>query len=114
MTAIRPALILRQKPILLLVTLFIAWKTLIALTVLSSPGPGYDSSATLLKVHRNRITNGPRFEKVDAVVRPRLLKLVRWDAIFFAEIARRDRLYEQEWAFGLGFTKISAVISSGA
>jgi phosphatidylinositol glycan class V len=40
-------------------------------------------------------------------------KLTRWDAIYFTKIASRDYLYEQDWAFGWGFTRLIKFFASG-
>lgn len=65
--------------------LFVAWKVLILDLAIIAPGHGYDTSATLL---------------------PSDSKFVRWDAIYFTELARRGHVYEQEWAFGKGLSTI--------
>lgn len=70
---------------------FTVWKLLILLIARLAPGPGYDTSTTLL---------------------PSTNKLVRWDAIYFVEIARRGHIFEQEWAFN-GLSSLLAAISHG-
>ena len=76
------------------------WKTLLLLIAVTSPGPGYDTSTTL-----DLIPSHNRSLSTAQMGLSRLAhNLLRWDAVYFHEIARRHYLYEQEWAFGLGFT----------
>ncbi|KAF7134100.1 hypothetical protein CNMCM5793_005729 [Aspergillus hiratsukae] len=42
----------------------------------------------------------------NAILRLVSTKLTRWDAIYFTEVASRGYIFEQEWAWGLGFTKL--------
>ncbi|RMZ79696.1 hypothetical protein DV738_g3215, partial [Chaetothyriales sp. CBS 135597] len=76
-----------RTPLKRLTAVFVAWKVALALVALAAPGPGYDSSSTFL--HLN-----PGF----------LAKFVRWDAVYFTQIAQRGHVFEQEWAFGVGLT----------
>ena len=76
-----------------LVKLFITWKLLLLAIATSSPGPGYDTSSDLL----GALSTG--------IVPYVSSKLTRWDAIYFVKIADRGYLYEQDWAFGWGFTR---------
>ncbi|RHZ56633.1 hypothetical protein CDV55_100326, partial [Aspergillus turcosus] len=69
------------------------------------PGPGYDTSTTLGRLNRNA-TNADRDEPFIAILRVVSTKLTRWDAIYFTEVASRGYVFEQEWAWGLGFTKL--------
>ncbi|KAF1984174.1 glycosyltransferase family 76 protein [Aulographum hederae CBS 113979] len=84
-----------NRPVQTLILLFIAWKTCLLLVVSLSPGPGYDSSTDLL------FGQFPSTSRADQL----LSKLVRWDAVYFTNIAERGYQYEQEWAFGWGWTK---------
>lgn len=43
-----------------------------------------------------------------------LLRLVRWDSVYFVNIAHRGYLYEQEWAFGRGFMFLTGQLAKGA
>merc|ERR1711939_397020 len=73
--------------------IFGIWKAVLLLLALASPGPGYDTSTTLL----------------DWPERYTLLsKLVRWDSIYFTQIAQHGHLFEQEWAWGTGITSVLA------
>jgi phosphatidylinositol glycan class V len=40
-------------------------------------------------------------------------KLVRWDALYFVSVAQRGYLFEQEWAWGWGYTNFLGLISKG-
>ena len=72
-----------------LLGLFLVAKGLILLVAFCSPGDGYDTSATLILSKEGSIA-----------------KLVRWDAIYFTQIASRGYTFEQEWAFGWGLTRL--------
>ena len=87
-----------------LVLSFIAWKLILLCIAFTSPGPGYDTSTVLL--HSD-------LDLAQAEPAPRLTSLVRWDAIYFTQLARRGYLWEQEWAFGWGFSNLVAVTSKG-
>jgi phosphatidylinositol glycan class V len=86
-----------QRPKACLIVTFLAWKLLLFLVAVASPGPGYDTSTFLS-------TSSPSYV---------LGKFVRWDAIYFTQIARRGYVFEQEWAFGWGFTRILAAAGRG-
>jgi phosphatidylinositol glycan class V len=86
-----------RHPILGLSAVFLLWKALLLLVALASPGPGYDSSTTLL-----HFSQSP--SPVETHEWPVLSKLVRWDAIYFIQIAQRGHVFEQEWAFGKGLS----------
>lgn len=79
-------------PLVTLTGAFVAWKTLLLLIAWSAPGDGYDTSTTLLSYGN---------------------KLVRWDAIYFVQMAQRGHKFEQEWAFGMGISTILSTISRG-
>lgn len=93
-----------------LVLSFIFWKLTLLCIALTSPGPGYDTSTVLLHSAPAPLQANPGSEWEP----PSLLKkLVRWDAIYYTTAARRGYLWEQEWAFGWGFTNLVAVTSRG-
>jgi len=77
-----------QRPILLLTFVFIAWKTTLFVVILSSPGPGYDTSTSLLDISSSVPTNQPRLRPTLSILHPPILKFVRWDAIYFTHIIR--------------------------
>lgn len=91
-----------------LVLSFILWKVILLCIAFTSPGPGYDTSSVLLDSDLDLVQAelGSGWEPAS-----RLKNLVRWDAIYFTQLARRGYLWEQEWAFGWGFSKLVAVTS---
>lgn len=105
-TDIRPL----DHPKLSLLLCFLAWKILLLCIAIASPGPGYDTSTTLLQSE----PNSTKAISISPFSLPlRLEKLVRWDAIYFTLTAQRGYTWEQEWAFGWGFTKLIALMSKG-
>ena len=93
-----------------LVLSFITWKLILLCIAFTSPGPGYDTSTVLLHSDLDLAQAKPGSGSEPA---PRLTSLVRWDAIYFSQLARRGYLWEQEWAFGWGFSNLVAVTSKG-
>lgn len=91
----------RNHPRVSLVIGFILWKVLLAAIALASPGPGYDTSTTILKRE-----HGEGAVKALSGMR----NFVRWDAIYFTQIAHRGVVFEQEWAFGWGFAKLLTMV----
>lgn len=71
---------------------------------LASPGPGYDTSTTLSKCD-----HGEGAIKASSW----LDNFVRWDAIYFTQIAHRGVVFEQEWAFGWGFARLLTLVGRG-
>lgn len=88
-----------KHPISYLTGLFVVWKALLFLVVANCPGPGYDTSTTLL---------------TEAEESTSILKFVRWDAIYFLRSAERGHLFEQEWAFSYGYARLLNILTSGA
>jgi GPI mannosyltransferase 2 len=81
-----------DRPIQSLALIFLLWKVLLlAIALLSTLGPAYDTSAGLLYDD----TGNTRLTKL-------VVRLTSWDAIYYVEAARRGRVFEQEWAFGSG------------
>lgn len=91
----QPDLPKRPSSITILITAFLAWKTLLFAIALGSTigGTGYDTSTSLYL----DLTYG-------AGTRLHFIaeRLTRWDAIYFTHAAREGYVYEQEWAFGTG------------
>ena len=99
-----------NRPKLALVLCFLVWKLLLFCIAIVSPGAGYDTSTTLLQLDdplaNLTFKSGLGFP-------PKVERLVRWDAIYFTQIAQNGYVWEQEWAFGWGFTRLIALISKG-
>ena len=94
-----------SRPKLSLTCYFVAWKLLLLLTALASPGLGYDTSTSLaLGFHS--------FDRGQSLSSSIVAKLTRWDAIYFAQIARTGFLFEQQWMAGWGFTKLLGLLSN--
>lgn len=93
-----------------LVLSFVTWKLILLCIAFTSPGPGYDTSSFLFHSDLDLAQTKSRAGWEPA---SRLRSLVRWDAIYFTETARRGYLWEQEWAFGWGFSNLVAVTSKG-
>ena len=100
----QPQNLVRCRPIRSLILTFAAWKSLLLLIALCSPGPGYDTSTTLALRGDTQLP-GPLTYVIG--------KLTRWDAIYFVKAATRGYRYEQEWAFGWGFTRLIALCTAG-
>jgi len=90
-----------DQPIWALVAVFIGWKSLLLLVAACTPGPGYDTSTHLVLSLEN-ISN----THLEAVLRAISAKLTKWDAVYFTTTAHRGYVFEQEWAFSWGFTRI--------
>lgn len=86
----------RERPILAITIIFVVWKAAIAIITATSLNPGYDTSTTLLDWPEGSLV---------------LPKFVRWDAIYFTQMAEHGHIYEQQWAFGIG---ISATLQYSA
>ncbi|KAK7703797.1 ER membrane glycoprotein subunit of the GPI transamidase complex-like protein [Botryosphaeria dothidea] len=76
----------------------------------ASPGPGYDTSTTLL-LGRDAAASAQVTASVPwtPTIGERLAsKLTRWDAIYFSVAAERGYHYEQEWAFSWALNRFIA------
>ncbi|KAL2001008.1 hypothetical protein VTN02DRAFT_2353 [Thermoascus thermophilus] len=93
-------------PIQSLTLAFGVWKALLALVIVGCPGPGYDTSTTLAGGAELAADFGQLGDS------SALRKFVRWDSIYFVRIADRGYLFEQEWAFGYGYTRLLSLLSS--
>ncbi|KAF9776921.1 ER membrane glycoprotein subunit of the GPI transamidase complex-like protein [Fusarium sp. DS 682] len=92
-----------SHPILSLTAAFTAWKgLLLAIALGASVGPDYDTSTSLFF----DIVQGPT-TPVPALA----THLTRWDALYFMHDAVRGKVYEQEWAFGIGLPAVVRGIS---
>ncbi|KAG8667608.1 ER membrane glycoprotein subunit of the GPI transamidase complex-like protein [Fusarium poae] len=80
-----------SRPILSLTTIFAAWKGfLLSIALGASIGPDYDTSTSLF------------FDIIHGASTPLATRLTRWDALYFMHDAVNGKVYEQEWAFGIG------------
>ena len=100
------------QDVLLLVVLFCLWKAVLFSIVLSAPGPGYDTSGTLLIGNASTSLSTASVGDASTSI-TYVLKFVRWDAIYFIQITQRLYVFEQEWAFGPGFPSVVAFFQSG-
>ena len=100
------------QDIRLLVVLFCIWKVLLFSIIVLAPGPGYDTSSTLLVDAGSSVVPAKETQQVATSVPP-VLKFVRWDAIYFTQITRRGYVFEQEWAFGPGFPTVVGLFQRG-
>lgn len=71
---------------------FVCWKAVIFSIVAFCPAPGYDTSGLILLNEDGTSLNTSIHDQI-------ALKLLRWDALYFAKAAQRGYIYEQEWAF---------------
>ncbi|EFE40214.1 DUF409 domain protein [Trichophyton verrucosum HKI 0517] len=94
-----------DQPIYTLTKCFCLWKAVLLLIVLASPGPGYDTSTALLLSSDGEGPGNPGPGSMAWLISHIGLRLARWDSIYFLKIAQRGYLFEQEWAFGYGYTK---------
>lgn len=100
-----------RHPLVTLFLVFGLWKAIFVLITLGSPGVGYDTSTSLLPLQ----TSGQTWTlqtSPPAFTSP-WLRWVRWDAIYFTHIADHGHVYEQEWAFGVGFSTVTSWIATG-
>lgn len=97
-----------DSPVQALLTIFVAWKCILLLVAFSSPGVGYDTSASLY----NGIQR-PQDSYLLSAASILSNKLTSWDAIYFTKTANRGYLYEQEWAFGWGMSRLIRFFAKG-
>ncbi|KAH2278284.1 ER membrane glycoprotein subunit of the GPI transamidase complex-like protein [Aspergillus fumigatus] len=95
-----------RRPLRSLSILFGLWKALIFLVIVICPGLGYDTSTSLL-LYPTRDSSD-----VDPLHFPLSLRFVRWDSIYFVHAAEHGYVFEQEWAFGYGYTRLLALLAS--
>ncbi|RDL39606.1 GPI mannosyltransferase 2 [Venustampulla echinocandica] len=98
-----------RHPVKSLIAFFVLWKALLLFIACCSPGQGYDTSTNLILPPYGT-------EKFNAFPLPLQLiaaKVTRWDAIYFVRASNRGYTFEQEWAFGWGFTRLIAFCTAG-
>lgn len=98
-----------DHPIRNLVVLFTLWKAFLLLIACCSPGEGYDTSTTLVLSPEKSEVGIPLPVALGYLAN----KLTRWDAIYFVQAASRGYVFEQEWAFGWGFTQVINGVAVG-
>ncbi|KAL5362476.1 DUF409 domain protein [Aspergillus floccosus] len=100
-----------HHPIRSLSTAFWIWKALLIGIVVYCPGPGYDTSTGLLpyQLPGAPISSPQSDSHTSCSV---FLKFVRWDAIYFVHTAEHGYVFEQEWAFGYGYSRILSLLYS--
>ena len=96
-----------NHPYTSLLAAFISWKLLILTIILFSPGRGYDTSTTVLPSFLDTPIPANFAQRA---LRHLSTRVVRWDAIYFTQIAQRGYIWEQEWAFGWSHTWILRVL----
>ncbi|KAI7509976.1 hypothetical protein KC347_g4762 [Hortaea werneckii] len=96
---------LEETSISRVIRIFWTWKGFLLLVALLAPGQGYDTS-TQIAFDQDH-TNGSS-SWVSKVIEYAVLRLTRWDAIYFASSSWRGHLYEQEWAFSWVFSRLSS------
>ena len=94
----------QQNPRTALASCWIIWKLILTFLALGSPGIGYDTSTDVVFATP---------DKRASLLIYGLKKLLRWDAVYFSQIAQRGPLFEQEWAFGWGFTRMLGLGGKG-
>ena len=100
-----------RHPIWSLTISFWIWKAIIFLIVAACPGPGYDTSTTLLQHHIPALDPASNSAYASRLSIP--LKFVRWDSLYFVHTVEYGYIFEQEWAFGFGYTELLRFLTSG-
>lgn len=106
---VRPLLLRPRHPIASLTLAFALWKALLLVAVTACPGPGYDTSTSLLPYLDT--DDGAGGASASARLSS-LLKFVRWDSIYFAHVVEHGYVFEQEWAFGYGYLRFLGFLTS--
>ncbi|CCE30359.1 uncharacterized protein CPUR_04207 [Claviceps purpurea 20.1] len=92
-----------SRPLRSLTSLFLLWKGfLLAVALSAALAPAYDTSTTLFL---------ERMYGRDARVPLLAAQLTRWDALYAMHASIKGRIYEQEWAFGLGLPALVSGIA---
>lgn len=99
-----------QHPVRSLSVAFWLWKALLFIVVVACPGPGYDTSTTLLSTYARPIATTSSIASWSSAL---LQKFVRWDSLYFLHVSQKGYVFEQEWAFGYGYTKLLSFLASG-
>ncbi|KAL5621899.1 hypothetical protein BROUX41_005844 [Berkeleyomyces rouxiae] len=107
---------------------FTLWKALLlAIALGSAIGPSYDTSTELLfgaaTAAHSPTDDGDApalhpavallFGGSTPLLRTLATRLTRWDALYYVKAAQRGRVFEQEWAFGVGQPALVATLLQG-
>ena len=95
-----------------LITYFILWKAILLAVARASLGPGYDTSTQILfdeYEEYQQPTTTPLGRGIERLV----LRLTRWDGIYFSSSAARGHTNEQNWAFSWALARCTSFISRG-
>ncbi|GAB7340398.1 hypothetical protein MBLNU457_6837t1 [Dothideomycetes sp. NU457] len=85
------------------IALFLIWKLLLLVLAALSPGPGYDTSSSLLLP----VVDVEKYPSIPSQASARVLnRLVRWDALHFIGVAQHGDRYEQDRAWGWLYTTV--------
>ncbi|TKA74175.1 hypothetical protein B0A55_06578 [Friedmanniomyces simplex] len=90
-----------------LIPIFAAWKALLLLIAVASPGPGYDTSTQVLFDRQRGEYDSWFAHGLEHI----LLRLTRWDGIYFASGSAHGQVYEQEWAFSWLLSKVTSTVA---
>lgn len=85
---------------------FWLWKALLFVVIAVCPGPGYDTSTSLITFKDAAVSISNQSESC-----PRPLKFARWDSVYFLHSAEYGYVFEQEWAFG--YPRVLGLFMSG-
>lgn len=92
------------------IKIFLTWKFLLLAIACASPGPGYDTSTQILLDQYSSTSNSLSSRAIEHLV----LRLTRWDGIYFSSLASRGHVNEQEWAFSWALARITSLVARGA
>ncbi|KAK3709733.1 ER membrane glycoprotein subunit of the GPI transamidase complex-like protein [Vermiconidia calcicola] len=90
-----------------LITIFLGWKLLLLAIACASPGPGYDTSTQILL---DQHASGDETWLARLLERV-ILRLTRWDGIYFASASTHGHVNEQEWAFSWVLAKVTSGVA---
>ncbi|KAG5930116.1 hypothetical protein E4U53_002299, partial [Claviceps sorghi] len=95
-----------SRPVRSLAALFVTWKGfLLAVALGAALAPAYDTSTGLFL---------ERMYGRNASIPLAAAQLTRWDALYSMHASVKGRVYEQEWAFGLGLPGLVGLIGAVA
>lgn len=92
-----------------IILVFAAWKLLLLAVACASPGQGYDTSTQILIDQYGHSSDSWHGGAIEHLV----LRLTRWDGIYFATSAERGHVHEQEWAFSWVLARLTSGFARG-